>query len=94
MLVSVISTRFSDSIHAANFSAPSSSSFCLVPGGGGVSAARGSRGNTGCFGLARPLTSGLPLTITSPMKLNNRVARSRLRGMRNSSGVWSMNFVV
>ena len=39
------------------------------------------------WGRARPLTSGLPLTITSPMKLSSRVARSRLRGLRNSSGV-------
>jgi len=39
-------------------------------------------------------TSGLPLTITSPMKLKSRVARSRLRGLRNSSGVSSMNLVV
>ena len=45
-------------------------------------------------GRGRPSTAGLPLTIVSARQLSMRVARSRLAGERNSSGVSSMKRVV
>jgi hypothetical protein len=92
--VSVSSTRSSRSIQLAKRSGPSSSSFCLAPGGGAGSVPGGSRGGASCAGCARPRVSGLPLTIVAPMRSRMRVARSRLRGQRNSSGVSSMKRVV
>ena len=54
----------------------------------------GTRGSGPSGGFGRPATSGLPLTMTSPMKFSSLVARSRRTGISNSSGVWSMNLVV
>jgi hypothetical protein len=90
----VSSTRGSSSIHFAKRSGPSSSSFCFVPGAGSDNDAMGKRASVSRSGRARFFTSALPLTITSPTKFSTRVARSRRRGQRNSSGVSSMNFVV
>ena len=95
MVVSVMSTRSCASIHFAKPSAPSSSSFCFVPGGGALATfTLGRRASTMLFGFRRPFTSGLPLTMVSPMNERMRVARSRFFSHLKSSGVSSMNLVV
>ena len=56
IVVSVSSTRFCSSIHLAKPSAPSSSSFCFVPGGGALDTLTfGSRASAICLGLQAPL---------------------------------------
>ena len=93
-VVSVSSTDCCASIHSASPRGPRSSRIWRLPGGGGGRLSFGSRGSGTGPCHARPLTSGLPLTMTSPMKPSSRVARSRRLGHWNSSGVWSMNLVV
>ena len=94
MLVSVRSTRSCSSSQCAKPDGPSSSSLCLVPGAGGGSATAGRRTGAKAAGRGRPLVSGLPLTMMSPMKVRMRLARSRLRGQCRSAGVSSMKRVV
>ena len=96
MVVSVSSTRFSERIQAANFSAPISLNLSRVPGGGGcVVSMRGKGAASGFASLARRrFNSGLPLTAISPMKRSSFVARSRRFMKRKSSGVSSMKRVM
>ena len=66
MVVSVIRTCFWSFIQAANFSGPSWSRRCLVPGTGVLAE---SRGLAACAasagGKVRPRVSGWPFTVTS-----------------------------
>ena len=93
MVVSVTSSRVCARIHWANFSGPISSSACLVPWGGVATSLSGGCTKARDTVWAASLVSGLPFTVTFPMKLKSRVARS-LRGVNaNSSGVSSMKRV-
>ena len=94
MVVSVISSLRCASIQSATARGPSASSICFSPAGGGVDGTVGARGGSASAGgRGRPATSGLPLTVMSPMKVSSFVARSRRRRKSNSSGVSSMNRV-
>ena len=75
-------------------SGPSSGELLLRAGRGRRQRQRGSSARAHCAGRGRPRTCALPLTMVAPMKVRMRVARSRLRGQRNSSGVSSMKRVV
>src|SRR5437870_13784730 len=95
MVVSVNNRRCSACTHFANVSGPSACSFGRRPGGGSVCGLDGATGSVRTRERSTlALTSGRPLTVTSPRYDRILFARSRGGRKRNNSGGASLNYVV